>query len=376
MSVELRAPLARRERCLWRRSGGMHRAFEGLLDAALDAAVASGALTVAERPAADWSRRSTRSSGTTTRFAHAIAKRSGRAAPDVAAALIRHLDDPQGWIEHAEAAGPGFVNVRASLAFWRAALARVLGAEPGPRAARGRAFVVDSAGVPRSALAADTVARLLDTVGWDVARVAVPSRASPERTSPARFDRLVVLHGADDRRAARLAKDRATRPGHVMPRGQSTCHPAPRRRSRRRGGQRLARPRALRWPGAGRAPALRRRRLALDRIGGPRRVRHALADRAARAGGRTYRLDALGEDDRACLREVGGLDVLDAATARLGPAVAAHARALAAAFNRHYNRGAFDASDATLAGARRALACGVGRGLEGALRLLDAAERG
>jgi arginyl-tRNA synthetase len=69
--------------------------------------------------------------------------------------------------------------------------------------------------------------------------------------------------------------------------------------------------------------------------------------------------------------------VLEAAAARLEPdAVAAHARALAAAFHRHYNRGAFDTSDATLAGARRTLACGIGRGLEGALRLLDAAERG
>src|SRR5204863_7498447 len=101
-------------------------------------------------------------------------------------------------------------------------------------------------------------------------------------------------------------------------------------------------------------------RLALDRIDNPLvGIRHALT-RIARLGAPAQtdvaRLEALGEDDRPCLREVGrAADVIEAAGARLeADAVAAHARALAAAFHRHYNRGAFDASDATPAGARRA----------------------
>jgi len=365
----------------------MHRAFEGLLDAALDAAIASGALAVAERPACRLEPPEHPVFGdATTRFAHAIARRSGRPAPDVAAALVRHLDDPQGWIEHVEAAGPGFVNVRASLAFWRAALARALYGTPAI-ARRGQALVVDAAAVPRSAAVAATVGRLLEAVGWDVARHAVTVDALAERTSAGGFDRIVVLHGANDRRAARRAKDGATRPGHVTLLAVGPL--AIRRRGRPVADDEIAS--ALASP-AGRfalaeapvaAPAvLDVERLALDRIDNPLvGVRHALT-RIARLGGPSEadvaRLDALGEDDRACLREVGRrIDVLDAAAARIEPdAVAAHARALAVAFHRHYNRGAFDVSDVTLAGARRALASGVGRGLAGALRLLDAAERG
>ena len=367
----------------------MYRAFEGLLDAALDAAIASGTLAVAERPACRLEPPDHPVFGdATTRFAHAIAKRSGRPAPDVAAALVRHLDDPNGWIEHVEAAGPGFVNVRASLAFWRAALARVLAGEPALPARRGSALVLDAAAVPRSAVAADAATRLLQAVGWAVTRATGPLDALT--ASPA-VDRVVVLHATGDRGAVRRAKDAAARaglrPGHVtsVPVGPL----AVRRRGRPVGHDEVAA--ALATP-AGRfaiaeaplaAPAmLDVERLALDRIDNPLvGVRHALT-RIARLGTpgevEITRLDALGEDDRACLREVGRrIDVLDAAAARLeADAVAAHARALAAAFHRHYNRGAFDVSDVTLAGARRALASGVGRGLAGALRLLDAAERG
>jgi len=366
----------------------MYRAFEGLLDAALDAAIASGALTVTERPVCRLEPPEHPVFGdATTRFAHAIAKRSGRPAPSVAAALVRHLDDRQGWIEHVEAAGPGFVNVRASLAFWRAALARALGGRAAPTAECGRALVVDAATASRSAFAADTVARLLKAVGWDVVRRAGPIDALAE--IPA-VDRVVVLHAGDDRGAARRAKAAAAR-GGARP-GRVTAVAVGPLAVRRRGrpipadevAGVLATPAgrfALAEPPLGAPATLDVERLALDRIDNPLvGVRHALA-RIARIGAPSEAavasLDALGEDDRACLREVGReVDVCEAAAARLEPdAVAAHARALAAAFHRHYNRGAFDASEATLAGARRALACGVGRGLEGALRLLDAAER-
>jgi len=365
----------------------MHRTFEGLLDAALEAAIASGALAVAERPACRLEPPEHPVFGdATTRFAHAIARRSGRPAPDVAAALVRHLDDPHGWIDHVEAAGPGFVNVRASLAFWQAALARAL-AEPVVATRRGPAFVLDVASTPRSAVAAAAFARLLDAVGWDVTCAPGPIDALGGGSMA---DRIVVLHAAGDRGFGRRARDAAVRagmrPGHVttVPVGDLVV----RRRGRPVGADDVAT--ALETP-AGRfalaepplaAPAvLDVERLALDRIDNPLvGVRHALT-RIARLGPPTgpdvASLDALGDDDRACLREIGRqMDVVEAAAARLEvDAIAAHARGLAAAFHRHYNRGAFDASDATLAGARRALACGVGRGLDGALQLLDAAER-
>jgi arginyl-tRNA synthetase len=366
----------------------MYRAFEGLLDAALDAAIASGALTVVERPACRFEPPEHPVFGdATTRFAHAIAKRSGQAAPDVAAALVRHLDDPNGWVDRVEAAGPGFVNLRASLAFWRAALARALAGAPSAPAERGAVLVLDVARSCRSMVGAGTIARVLAAVGW------IPEQAAASidlLAHPMAIERAVVLHDAGDRGATRRAKDAAARgglrPGHVttVPIGDLVV----RRRGRPVGEDEFAS--ALDTP-AGRfalaeAPlaataVLDVERLALDRIDNPLvGVRHALT-RIARLGALTApdvaSLDALGEDDRACLREIGRqVDVVEAAGARLEiDAVAAHARALAAAFHRHYNRGAFDASDATLAGARRALACGVGRGLEGALRLLDAAER-
>jgi arginyl-tRNA synthetase len=365
----------------------MYRAFEGLLDAALDAAIASGALAVAERPACRLEPPEHAVFGdATTRFAHAIARRSGRPAPDVAAALVRHLDDPHGWIEHVEAAGPGFVNVRASLAFWQAALARAL-AVPLVAARRGPAFVLDGASSPRSAVAAHTVARLLDAVGWEVACAAGPIDALGAGSTA---ERIIVLHAAGDRGFGRRVRDAAIRagmrPGHVT--SVAVGDVVVRRRGRPVGEDDVA---AVLATPAGRfalaetplvAPAmLDVERLALDRIDNPLvGVRHALT-RIARLGAPTVpdmaSLDALGEDDRACLREIGRqVDVVEAGASRLSvDAIAAHARALAAAFHRHYNRGAFDASDATLAGARRALAGGVGRGLEGALRLLDAAER-
>jgi arginyl-tRNA synthetase len=120
-------------------------------------------------------------------------------------------------------------------------------------------------------------------------------------------------------------------------------------------------------------------RLAGGRIDDPwTRIRHA-RDRIARLGGAdSVALDALDAPERECLREVGvAPDVVALAARRLEPAaVAAHARALAAAFNRYYNRGRFSDGAASVLGARRALARAVGLVLAEELELVTGAERG
>ncbi len=119
-------------------------------------------------------------------------------------------------------------------------------------------------------------------------------------------------------------------------------------------------------------------RLASDRIDNPWvGVRYAL-ERIARVGGRAVAgpvaLDRLGEPERECLRELGlEPDVREGAARRLEiEALTAHARRLAGAFHRYYNRGAYDGADAELARARRALACGVARTLEATLAIVAA----
>ena len=291
----------------------------------------------------------------------------------------------------------------------RSRLARVLArrarpgcsaAEPGPTAAtrscaRGRRCRRRHGARSRPT----TVARLLEAVGWDVARVAGPVDALAEirgRVRPARLVPVFVVrraHAADDRRAARRAKDAAARsgarPGHVTVVAVGPL--AIRRRGRPVAGTtRSPAPRHARGPLRARRGAARRRRRRSTSSGWrstgsttrSSAVRHALT-RIARLGAadESGRRRASTRSARTIAR-VSARSAGESTCSRPPPRGSSptrsrrHARALAAAFHRHYNRGAFDASDVTLAGARRALACGVGRGLEGALRLLDAAERG
>src|SRR5439155_1424283 len=137
---------------------------------ALDAAIEHGHLTAGDRAPCRLEVPVDQAFGdATSRVALAIARRTGRAPEPVARVLVEHLHDPDGWLELAEAAGPGFVNVRASLAYWRAALAACLAGPPtGPDL--GRAAVAVPAGAPaRARLVADAVARLLAAAGHDVA---------------------------------------------------------------------------------------------------------------------------------------------------------------------------------------------------------------
>jgi arginyl-tRNA synthetase len=370
----------------------MTRPFESLLEGALERAVATGDLRVPERPRCRLEEPDDPGFGDVTcRVAMRLARRLGRPAPEIAATLVRHVSDPEGWIEHVEAAGPGFVNVRASLGFWRAALAAALQGSGARRPDRGRAVLVAAPAtapdVPtriRSAHVGDVLARLLAADGHEVVRAtsAADGLAVPAAVGGA--TRVVVLH-EDGRHDAAAAVKRAVAAAGGPPARTTACAVAPcavLRRGRPLAGDEAAA--ALAMPAArfalagvaAAAPAV----LDADRLDREhvddayRSVRYALV-RIARLGTSAETdLTPLDEPERECLRLVGlEADRIALAARRLEPPrVTAHARAVAAAFHRYYNRGAFESGDATTARARRALAAGVARVLERALALVDA----
>jgi arginyl-tRNA synthetase len=322
-----------------------------------------------------------------------LARRLGRPAADVARTVASHVVDPDGWLARVEAAGPGFVNLEASLGFWRAALGARLARVPSPAPPQGRALVVlavppSAPAAVRGAAVAEALARLLAAAGHDVERA--PDLGAPTSADVAR---IVVVHDAAERDAARRAKStvaaRGGRPGGVT--AVAVAPLAIRRRGRVIDGAEatalLARPAArfaLLETASATTAELDVERLIGDRIDDPwTRIRYAAA-RIARVGAagamEPAGLDALGEPERDCLRAVGVMpDVVALAARRLEPeAIAAHARALAGAFHRYYNRGRVLDGVAGVRDARRALARGVGLVLDDALGLLGTAgaERG
>jgi arginyl-tRNA synthetase len=368
----------------------MYPAFEALLEEALDRAVACGELVMIDRPACRLEPPADPAFGdATSRVAMTIARRLGRPAADVALTVASHVVDPDGWLARVEAAGPGFVNLEASLGFWRATLAARLAGVPPRVSPQGRALVflaVPSNGptAARAAAVADALARLLAAAGHEIER---RSGAMADVDAPAALARVVVVHDVAEPDAARRAKAAVAaaggRPGRV------TTVPVAPLETRRRGRAIddaeatavLARPvaRFAMLETSPATPAV----LDIERLGGDRiddawtRVRYAAA-RIARvdaAGAmEPATLDALGEPERECLRAVGvAPDVVVLAARRLEPdAVAAHARGLAAAFHRYYNRGRFLDGTGRVVDARRALARGVGLVLDAGLEILGA----
>jgi arginyl-tRNA synthetase len=376
----------------------MYPAFEAILDRALDAAIARGDLPVQSRSDA-------RSDGcpacrleppadpvfgdATSRIAMLIARRVGRPAAEVATTLVSHVVDARGWLARVEAAGPGFVNVEASLVFWRAALAARLDGAPAPTPPRGRAIVLrtppaDETVAARADLVADALARMLRTTGHVVER-ATGSPASLATGTAAETARVVVVHDARERGAARQAKDAfgsaGGRPGRLTAIAVERVELCRRGRPAGDAGAAavLAEPSArfaLLGTPASVPVVLDVDGFATGRIDDPwAGARYALA-RIARvagdAGGGTPALDALGEPERECLRGIGMQpDVVALAARRLEvDALVAHVRALASAFHRYYNRGRFADGDAPAARARRALARGIGHAIDGTLALV------
>jgi arginyl-tRNA synthetase len=367
----------------------VYRAFEPLLESALDAAIADGHLRVTQRPACRLEPPEDPAFGdATSRVAMTIARRVGRPASEVGQTLAERVVDRRGWVERVEAGGPGFVNIRASLGFWRAALAARLACQTDAVPAAGRAIVLcavrpDETTASRAALVGSLLGRLLRAGGHAVEQVAGPVADLSTCRAPADVDRVIVLHDRGDAGVARRAKAvfgaAGGRPGRLA------ALPLAPVEVRRRGRlvesdeatAALAHPSArflVAATPAGDPAVVRLEAFATARIDDPLvGVRYALArigrlPTAPRGAG----LDALGDEERACLRGIGTYpDVVALAARRLEPKlVVAHVCALAAAFHRDYNRGRFLDAASDIAAARCALANGVRRVLEAALDLV------
>jgi arginyl-tRNA synthetase len=162
----------------------MKRHLEALLRGALTAAVRAGALRVdvpervqLEEP------NDTTFGDLASNVAMTLARQAGKPPRAIAQAVLAHLDDPGGLLAGVEVAGPGFINLRASLGCWRTFLADVLaGGETYGQSdlGAGRRVQVEfvsanptgplHVGHGRGAVIGDVVARLLAAAGFEVER--------------------------------------------------------------------------------------------------------------------------------------------------------------------------------------------------------------
>jgi len=111
----------------------------------------------------------------------ALARAGGDSPHELAGEVVDRLRDPHGWLAAVTIGGPGFVNFRFSLAFWRRALSEALAAGPAwgrsPGGAAGRALLGVVANgdagpadtrLARAGVVARAVARMLGEGGWSV----------------------------------------------------------------------------------------------------------------------------------------------------------------------------------------------------------------
>jgi arginyl-tRNA synthetase len=293
----------------------------------------------------------------TTDVGLVLARRTGRPADVLAAAVARALDDPGGWLASVEVGGPGFLNVRFAPAFWRGLFAEALEAGPAwgrstvgtGRAARVLLFAGGGATPARALALAEATAGALAACGYAVAR-AMEKRPTDEDARPWR----VAVRGT-------ATHDAVVSVGPVHATPASDRVPAD----------------AVRFALLRRAPALP---VDLDPgLGAPQGIASPLVaigyalERIRRLGPppAAADLEALDAAAAPVLRAAVKLpDAIDAA-ARLAPHVlAGFAVELAAAFHRYYNRLAAVTDDLEPTAARRALAGGVARALRTALALL------
>src|SRR5262245_4350433 len=107
----------------------MKRLLEGLLREALTAAVGAGQLRVDVPERLQLEEPSEAAFGDLAcNVAMTLARQAGKPPRLIAQTILDHLRDPSGLLAAAEIAGPGFINLRASLACWRGLLAEVLAA--------------------------------------------------------------------------------------------------------------------------------------------------------------------------------------------------------------------------------------------------------
>ena len=111
-----------------------------------------------------------------------MAKAERRAPRAIAETVLEHLEDPEGWIETAEIAGPGFLNFRLSPGFWQRELSDLsarkdLGVVDEGQGKKVQVEFVSAnptgpltVGHGRNAVLGDTVANLLERTGHVVER--------------------------------------------------------------------------------------------------------------------------------------------------------------------------------------------------------------
>ncbi len=117
-----------------------------------------------------------------TNIAMVSTKLAGEPPRQVAQKIIDNLKDPAGFIEKAEIAGPGFINLRVSNQALEAVIPKVLarGENYGRHTANGRKVLVDFVsanptgplhiGLARSAFLGDAFSRVLNAAGFEVTR--------------------------------------------------------------------------------------------------------------------------------------------------------------------------------------------------------------
>ena len=162
----------------------MKRHLEALLREALTAAVGAGELRVDVPERIHLDEPSDPAFGDlASNVAMTLAREAGKSPRVIAQSILGRLRDPTGLLAGTEIAGPGFINLRASLACWRALLADVLAAgDAYGRSAlgAGRRVQVEfvsanptgplHVGHGRGAVIGDVVARLLAVAGFTVER--------------------------------------------------------------------------------------------------------------------------------------------------------------------------------------------------------------
>src|SRR5688572_11612430 len=162
----------------------MKRHLESLLHRALSAAVRSGELRVEVPERIQLEEPSDPAFGDlASNVAMTLARQAAKPPRAIAQAILARLDDPQGYLAGTDIAGPGFINLRASLTFWRALLAEALDAGEAygrPDFGAGKRVQVEfvsanptgplHVGHGRGAVIGDVVARVLETAGFDVER--------------------------------------------------------------------------------------------------------------------------------------------------------------------------------------------------------------
>src|SRR5438552_8952894 len=163
---------------------GMKRHLEALIRQALIDAITAGELPVDRPPPfavevpADL-----KFGDLATNVALVLARQAGKPPRVVAETVLARLRDPSGWLASAEIAGPGFINVRFTPAFWRMLLAEALAAGDAygrSDTGAGRRVHVEfvsanptgplHVGHGRGAVLGDVAARLLEAAGFQVER--------------------------------------------------------------------------------------------------------------------------------------------------------------------------------------------------------------